>query len=110
MAREPMESAVRNGGRRLSRRSVWSKDLCGVTSFGARQPWSRLVLTTGWPPACMSLGHSLYIGLFRVDASQTLLWEAAPLANTGGDPAHSRLERGDALVEFSGGSIDSGIF
>ena len=68
------------------------------------------MLTTGWPPACMSLGHSLYIGLFRVDASQTLLWEAAPLANTGEDPAHSRLKPGGALVEFSGASIDSSIF
>jgi hypothetical protein len=71
---------------------------------------ARLVLATAWPPHCTSLWHSLYIQLFRFDASQTLLWEAAPLANTGEDPAHSRLEPGGALVEFSGASIDSGIF
>ena len=71
---------------------------------------ARLVLATGWPPACMSVWHTLYIRLFRVDASQAMLFEETPLANQGEDPAYSaRLEPAGALIEFNGSSVDSGI-
>jgi hypothetical protein len=69
---------------------------------------ARLVLATGWPPACMSVWHTLYIRLFGIDASQSLLMDEAPLANEAqDDPAYSaRLEPGGALIEFFGSCID----
>jgi hypothetical protein len=71
---------------------------------------SRLILTTGWPPACMSVWHTLFIRLFRVDTTQTLLLAQTPPANLGEDPAYSaRLEPAGALVEFAGSSIDADI-
>jgi len=71
---------------------------------------ARLILTTGSPPFCMSVWHTLYIRLFRLDTVQSLLLEETPLANLGQEPAYSaRLEPGGALVEFFGFSIDSGI-
>jgi hypothetical protein len=69
---------------------------------------ARLVLTAGSPPACMSVWHTLYIRLFRIDKAQTLLLEETPLANQGGDPSYAaRLEPTGALIEFFGSSIDS---
>src|SRR5207237_9397746 len=68
----------------------------------------RLVLATGWPPACAGVWHSLFIRLFRVGASRTILLDQAPMANL--DPPYStRLESDGLLVEFEGFSIDLGI-
>jgi hypothetical protein len=67
---------------------------------------SRLVLTAGWPPACISLWQTLSIKLFRVDAAQTLLVDRAELANQGED-LFARLESSGALIEFGGSSIDN---
>jgi hypothetical protein len=69
---------------------------------------SRLVLTTGWPPACISLWQTLTIKLFRVDAAQTLLVDRAELANQGED-LFARLEPSGALIEFGGSSMDTDI-
>ena len=72
---------------------------------------ARLVLATGWPPACISVWHTLYIQLFRLDSAQKLLLDERPLANLGQEgPAYStRLEPNGALVEFYGSSIDAGL-
>jgi hypothetical protein len=77
-----------------------------ISSADARG--ARLVLVTGLPPACMSVWHTLYIRLFRVDASQSLLVEETPLSNEGEDYS-ARLEPAGALIEFSGSSIDAAI-
>jgi len=71
---------------------------------------ARLALATGWPPACMSVWHTLYIRLFRIGPSQEPLLEESPLANVGRDPPYSaRLEPNGMQIEFYGSSIDSGI-
>jgi hypothetical protein len=71
---------------------------------------ARLVLATGWPPACMSVWHTLFVKLFRIGTSQTLLLQQTPLAHQEEEPAYSaRLEPGGALIEFSGRSLDSSI-
>jgi hypothetical protein len=71
---------------------------------------TRLVLVTGFPPACISVWHTLYIRLFRVDTLQTKLLEETPTANLGEEPAYSvRLEPSGVLVEFSGFSVDTDI-
>ena len=69
---------------------------------------TRLVLTTGWPPACISLWHTLSTKLFRVDAAQTLLVDHAEEANQGED-VFARLEPSGALIEFGGSSMDTDI-
>jgi len=69
---------------------------------------ARLVLVTGTPPACVSVWHTLYIRLFRVDAAQTLLVEQTPFAVLGQDPAYSaRLEPAGARIDFYGRAIDA---
>lgn len=71
---------------------------------------ARLVLATGTPPFCMSVWHTLYIRLFRIDNAQALLVEQTPTANLGQDDSpYSRLEPHGALIEFWGWSIDSDI-
>ena len=66
----------------------------------------RRVLETGYPPACMSVWHTLYIKLFRIDTKQTLLLEQSPLSNIG-EAYSARLEPGGIMVKFAGSSIDS---
>jgi hypothetical protein len=67
---------------------------------------ARLILATGYPPACMSVWQTLYIRLFRVGATQTLLLEQTPTANQGEDYS-ARLEPNGALVKFDGFGIDA---
>ena len=66
---------------------------------------SRLVLATGWPPACISVWHPLFIGAFRVGRTQRVFFEQERFANES-EESSARLEPNEALVEFGGDSTD----
>ena len=67
---------------------------------------ARIILATAYPPACMSVWHTLYIRLFQISGGQKLLLERKPTANQG-EEYSARLEPNGALIKFAGFSIDS---
>lgn len=64
-----------------------------------------LVLATGWQPACASVWHPFFVGLYRIGAGQKTLLEGTENGNPDGETT-ARLEPGGIRVEFTGASID----
>lgn len=64
-----------------------------------------LVLATGWQPACTSVWHPFFVGLYQIGAGQKTVLEGTENGNPDGDTV-ARLEPNGMHVEFTGQSID----
>jgi hypothetical protein len=69
------------------------------------QASNTLVLATGWEPACTSIWHPFFVGLYQIGAGQKTVLEGTENGNPDGETV-ARLEPNGMRVEFTGASID----